>query len=517
LEASEEMARILIVEDDQWQRKLLRAFLVSLGHETIELEEASQAISVIKEHRPDILLLDWGLPGISGLELCKEIRRRTDLPYVYIIFLTASNDQNRLAEALRAGGDDFVSKPANPIELQARITAGLRILEAARLDKQRIEEQLRQSQKMESIGRLVGGIAHDFNNLLTIINGYAQFAQFDLPPESPIREIVSTIESAGNRAALLTKQLLTFSRKSAPSPIPLNLNEQISAITRMVERIVGENIQIETQLEPKLWQTTIDPSSIDQVIMNLVVNARDAMPRGGRITLSTSNLAGATPEQDLVEMTIADTGTGMTEEVRQRLFEPFFSTKGDKGTGLGLATVFDVVSQAAGSIELDSELGKGSIFRIRLPRTQVSPRAISNLDFTALRTTGGERILVVEDDRNVLKWARMTLERAGYEVFAAESAATALNMFRAEKGLIDCVLADVMLPDSTGPDLVEKLRVSNGKLRAVFMSGYPKESLDARTTILPSDPFLEKPLRATDLIEKVSNIDHPARKQLFSN
>jgi PAS domain S-box-containing protein len=372
-------------------------------------------------------------------------------------------------------------------------------------DRLRLEEQLRQSQKMEAVGRLAGGVAHDFNNFLTVINGYAGLA-LEEASESAVRDSLAAIEDAGVRAAGLTRQLLAFSRKQVLSPQVLDLGAQIAGILPIVERILGSNVRLEVSLAPDLRPVRADSSQIEQVLMNLVVNARDAMPSGGSLALITQNVRGETPVDDRVRLTVRDNGLGMDEATRAHIFEPFFTTKAaENGTGLGLATVYGIVVQSGGRIEVDSEPGRGTAFHIDLPPAikstngddaphPVAPRTVA--------TSGKEAILLVEDERAVRTFVRLALERQGYNVLEAEDGADALDVSE-HAGRIDILISDIMMPSMTGPDLASRMLAKRPDMKVLLISAYPKETLDDRGQLPAGFAYLQKPFSPDDLARKV--------------
>ena len=366
-------------------------------------------------------------------------------------------------------------------------------------ERRAMEVRLLQSEKMQAVGRLAGGIAHDFNNLLTAITGYAELLLDSVPPSSPLRRDLLEIQGAGERAASLTRQLLTFSRGQVSRPAVLDLNAVIRHMESMLGRLIGEHIQLVLELDDHLWHIRADRTQMEQVLLNLVLNARDAMPQGGTVTVRTRNAA-----EERVELEVTDTGCGMDEDTRQRIFEPFFTTKDSgRGTGLGLSTVYAIVQQAAGAIAVESMLQVGTTFRVTLPRE------LSNLEPAAMPATlreargGTERILVIEDQEEVRSLAARVLRMKGYTVIEAADAAEARSI--TEEGKVDLLLSDVILPGINGPALVEELLPANPGLKALFVSGYDDQSLENAGIIL-TDPFLRKPFSAEELVSKVREV-----------
>jgi PAS domain S-box-containing protein len=388
----------------------------------------------------------------------------------------------------------------------------------------RTEDQLRQARKMEAIGSLAGGVAHDFNNLLSVILSYASMLAGDLPPGDPMREDLDEIRAAGDRAAALTRQLLAFSRQQILNPKTLNLNEVLNGMEKMVRRLSGAHIEVVKGLSKSLGMITVDPTQIEQVIMNLAVNARDAMPRGGRLTFETSNvdLDDRALAEELgvtlgpyVVLTIADTGVGMDEVTKRRMFEPFFTTKErGKGTGLGLATVFGIVKQSGGGIWVESEPGVGTTFKVYLPRVGYGPpvewRPSQAPPSTVVR--GTETILLVEDEERVRSLARTILRRNGFQVLEAQSGGDALLICEQYIATIDLLLTDVVMPRMSGRQLAERLRAVRPAMKVLFMSGYTDTAIVNRGVLDPTIAFLQKPLTPESLTQKIREVlDAPGR------
>jgi len=376
-----------------------------------------------------------------------------------------------------------------------------------------LEEQLLHSQKMEAVGRLAGGIAHDFNNLLTAIIGYAELVMTGLERNDPRRADAEEITRAAMRASDLTRQMLAFSRRQLLQPQVIDLNVTVSKVEPMLRRVIGEDIGMTIAPKAANAQVRVDPGQIEHVIMNLVVNARDAMPHGGRLTVETSDVVlDATdvpadmPPGPYAVLSVSDSGIGMSAEVRARIFEPYFTTKEvGKGTGLGLSTVYGIVRQSGGYIEVFSEPGLGSTFKIYLPRTK--PEASSAIATVEEQLpTGTEHILVVEDDVSVRRLSREILERLGYSVTEAASGRAGLALGTDETRHFDVALCDVILGDMNGPAVYEALRALRPSVRVLYMSGYADEAI-VRTGVLEQGyPFLPKPFRPHDLARKVREV-----------
>ncbi|MCP9464182.1 MAG: PAS domain S-box protein [Nitrospira sp.] len=376
------------------------------------------------------------------------------------------------------------------------------------------EAQLRQSQKMEAIGRLAGGVAHDFNNLLTVIRGYSELMLSRLSPGEAMRREVEEVKKAADRAAGLTKQLLAFSRRQVVSAKVVDLNEIVQNMDGMLRRLVGEDlIEVWTNLEPNLWPIKADPGQIEQVIMNLTVNARDAMPNGGRLTIETHNLT-VTRETRLgkvvlgegayVMLVIKDSGHGMSEEVQAHLFEPFFTTKeSGKGTGLGLSTVYGIVRQSGGVIGIESQLGQGTTCTIVFPRAVERAQESESAQQGGGGERGHETILLVEDDPGVRGLVQETLRMNGYHVLVARHGIEALLVGTKHTGPIHLLITDVVMPQMSGPEVADKLTELRPEAKVLYMSGYPDHPLFKKGEVNPEANFLQKPFTPAVLAQKV--------------
>jgi PAS domain S-box-containing protein len=386
-------------------------------------------------------------------------------------------------------------------------------------DRRILEEQVILSQKMEAIGRLAGGVAHDFNNILTAIGGYSDLLLADLPPDDRRRHDVEEIHQATERAAALTQQLLAFSRRQVLQPKVINLNGLVPDIEKMLRRLIGEDILFATVLHPSLGNVRADPGQLEQVIVNLAVNARDAMLDGGRLTIETRNVEldeAYTAEHPAVKpgryvmLAVTDTGVGMDEETKARIFEPFFTTKvRGKGTGLGLATVYGIVQQTGGHIWPYSEPGRGTTMRVYLPRVDARADPIERPRDAAPETLrGSETILVVEDEAPVRAVTRQLLERNGYTVLEAPDGPAALALVDGEAGgrHIDLLLTDVIMPGMSGRELAAQLNARRPNVRVLFMSGYTDDAVVRHGMLEPGLAYLEKPFRPTALLRKVRRV-----------
>jgi signal transduction histidine kinase/CheY-like chemotaxis protein len=389
------------------------------------------------------------------------------------------------------------------------------VLAADRADDEhrRLEEQFRQSQKMEAVGRLAGGVAHDFNNLLTIVSGYGQMLWDDLPPDDPKRDDLQQIIRAAERASQLTRQLLSFSRRSVTQLELLDANAVLTSMNRMVARLVGEDIRAELQLSDDTLIVKGDTGQLEQALLNLIVNARDAMPSGGRLTMRTSpalpdqlpSHADLNARQEYVRITISDTGTGMSGEVKAHLFEPFFTTKGARGSGLGLSTAYGIAKQHNGTILVESEIGCGSTFSLLLPR--VGPEGSETPE--PLITSEAKRpgtVLLVEDEPGVLELGRSWLLRAGYQVLTAENGNSAIAQVERAAGIIDTVVTDLIMPGMSGVELASRLNAAWPTISICFISGYPEAIAEARK-LYPHCRMLQKPFTAEQMIALLASTD----------
>jgi two-component system cell cycle sensor histidine kinase/response regulator CckA len=383
-------------------------------------------------------------------------------------------------------------------------------------ERKKLEEQLLQAQKMEAIGRLSGGVAHDFNNLLTAIIGYSELALGELPGDAPLREHFDIIYSAGSKAAALTRQLLAFSRKQLLEVKVVNLNTIVENSAKLLRSMIGEDLELIIHTRSSLDNMMADAAQIEQILMNLVVNAKDAMPQGGTLTIETAVQeldesyaavhAGIVPGR-YVQLTVSDTGCGMTPEVQEQIFEPFFTTKASgEGTGLGLSTVYGIVKQHKGNIYVYSEPGKGTIFKVYLPTVRNTVlEAVSPPERPPL-PKGTESILVVDDDSGIRHLVAATLRPLGYSVLEAGSGEEALQIAAAETGTIDLLLTDVVMPGINGRALAERLAPSRPEMRMVYMSGYTDNVIADKGILLPGIHFINKPLVPTALARRLRAI-----------
>ncbi len=385
-------------------------------------------------------------------------------------------------------------------------------------ERKHLEEQLQRAQKLEAVGRLAGGVAHDFNNLLTAIMGYSDLALRQLPQGSPLRRHLEEVRKAGQRASSLTSQLLIFSRKQVVQSVVLNLNSIVSDMESMLRRLIGEDIELRTVLDPELGQVKADAGQMQQVIMNLVVNARDAMPQGGKLTLETSNVyldetyasqhMGVEPGHYAM-LAVSDTGHGMTAETQAHVFEPFFTTKEPgKGTGLGLSTVYGIVKQSRGNIWIYSEVGQGTTFKIYLPRVDEKVSAQDSVNEPVESSAGTETVLLVEDEEQVRAMVHEALEAAGYKVLAAANGKEALHIGEEYDGEIHLVITDVVMPEMGGRALAEKIARLRPRVHVLYMSGYTDDAVVHHGVLDREMNFIQKPFAPDVLVKRVKEALH---------
>jgi two-component system cell cycle sensor histidine kinase/response regulator CckA len=380
----------------------------------------------------------------------------------------------------------------------------------------RSEEQLRQSQKMEAVGKLAGGVAHDFNNLLTAINGHSELALRRLHPDDPIYRKLEGIKRAGERAAGLTRQLLAFSRKQIMQPKVLDLNQVIFEMNKMLQPLIGEDIDLFTKLTPDLGKVKADPGQIEQVLLNLTVNSRDAMPRGGKLTIETANvyldedyagLHSSVVPGRYVMLAVSDTGCGMNAETRERIFEPFFTTKEvGKGTGLGLSTVYGIVKQSGGNVWVYSEVGRGTTFKVYLPCIDTRAEEPEQGADDNRMMAGTETVLLVEDEEMVREMAREILRESGYQVLEARHGQEALLVAEQHHGPIHVMLSDVVMPQMSGRELAEQLSPRRREMKVLYMSGYTDDAIVHHGVLDEGMAFIEKPFTPLALARKLREV-----------
>jgi PAS domain S-box-containing protein len=644
-------ARILIVDDERHNRQLLEIMLAPEGFHLLTAASGAEALALVAQQPPDLILLDIMMPGMDGYEVAGKIKNDLATKNIPIIMVTALDDRKARMLGLSAGAEDLLTKPVDRVELCMRVRNLLRLkaygeyydkysqmlerevgsrtadlVESERLyrstfdaapvgivhvgldgqwlrvnqrlcdllgysreelqspavqellqpeevageaesfrrmvagtldrhvvdekryrrrdggfmwarvnmsvhrdaedqsphfisvieditERRTLEAQVRQANKMDAIGRLASGVAHDFNNLLTVILGFAELMTANSALASHHEKDLGEIIKAAQRAAGLTKQLLAFSRQQALHGVPLDVNGLITDMTGMLARLIGEDIEVALALAPNLSPALADRGQLEQVVMNLVVNARDAMPGGGSVTIETADVEldnSSFHEEAIVPghyvmLAITDTGRGMTKETQRRLFEPFFTTKEPgQGTGLGLSTTYGIVKQSKGYIWVYSEPGLGTTFKVYWPRSSRDvPLQVSTSVLTAPVKDASETVLLVEDEASVRQLSKRILDHAGYRVLEAANGDDAERVFAHHAGSIDLVVTDVIMPGCGGPELLSRLQAREPALRVLYMSGYTDQSAAQKAGIDRGLPFVQKPFTAEELVRQV--------------
>ena len=508
-----DVVRLLLVEDNEDDAVLIASQLRRGGIDVSydRVDTAGTMIAALSRSTPDLVISDCRMPAFDSQEALRLLRDSTmNVPFILV---SGRIGEEEAADLMRAGAQDFVLK-SDLSRLAPAVQRELRSAKGHREDAEErgaLERQLHQADRLDSLGQLAGGIAHDFNNLLGVINGYAEFVLAELPADHPCRRDVASIEQAALQAAALTRQLLIFSNLQPSQPETLDLNAVVTDTGRLLRRTIGEDIDIVMRLEPDLGGVIMARNRLEQIILNLVVNARGAMPDGGQVTIQTATTT--EPDQawtgpsvapgHFVRITCTDTGCGMPPEVARRAFEPFFTTKGmGQGSGLGLATVCGAVREAGGTVTLWSEPGAGARVTIHLPWAPI--RATLAAAVREVLHGQGERILVVEDNDALREIATRILTRAGYEVTAAAARDDALRVSGDKDISLDLVLTDVIMPGISVREFIGAVRAARPGLPVILMSGYAIDH--ARTgDSLPDDfPMLTKPFQAATLLRQIS-------------
>jgi two-component system, cell cycle sensor histidine kinase and response regulator CckA len=506
--------RVLIVEDSEADADfMLRALRTGGFAPAYERVDTAEAMRRALEHQPwDIVLSDYSLPAFDGPAALALLQaQRPDIPFIVV---SGSVGEDTAVAVMKAGATDYIMKD----RLQRLAPAVSRAVAdaAVRRERQRLTQQLLESQKLEAVGRLAGGVAHDFNNVLTAILGSAELLLLSTPPNAPKQEELEIIRDAGLRAKELIRQLLAFSARQVLTPTVLDLNHLVKNVNKMLRRLIGEDIELVTALAPDPGAVRADAGQIEQVLVNLVVNARDAMPKGGRLTIATAEVDISDPNTSehhqvppgrYVALRVTDTGIGMDRETQGHVFEPFFTTKPRAhGTGLGLATVYGIVRQSGGHVTLDSAPGAGTTFCIYLPSVDEPVTPVSAPAAVAAPAAGTGTVLLAEDEHLVRILARKTLEQAGYHVLVAAGAPEALAIAQHHDGPIDLLLTDVVMPEMSGRDLTHRLTELRPDVRVLYMSGYSDEAVARHGVLDDGTAFIQKPFTPGELARKVREV-----------
>ncbi len=494
--------RLLLVEDSQDDAMLLLRTLQQGGYEPDyqRVDNPAAMTTALAGQTWDVVISDYSMPNFSGPEALRLLQKtRLDLPF---IIMSGVVGETAAVEAMKAGAHDYILK-GDSARLVPAIQREMRE-SAMRRQSRQLEAQLLHAQKLENIARLVGGIAHDFNNLLTPILGYNQLAASCVGTAEPAISYIRQVELAARRGANLTRQLLAFSRRQFIEPQVISLNQLISDIDPMLRRLIGEDIDVVTLSASNLGPVRVDPGQMEQLLMNLVINARDAMPTGGRLTVHTSQVDLGEPRGQHVVLTVSDTGTGMSEEVKARLFEPFFTTKeSGKGTGLGLATCYGIVRQHGGHMEVTSEQGRGTTFKVFLPRVEEALTPPAAVDSSPI-PRGTETVLLAEDDAPVRALTAHVLRESGYTVLEAANGVEALSVAQRDaEVLIHLLLTDLVMPQMGGQELADLLRDVRPSIKVLFTSGHPDIATALRELRGDQLQMLSKPFEPAYLSRKV--------------
>ena len=504
---------LLIVEDSPNDAELLLCELRRAGFEPQwqRVETEPDYLAALKKS-PDLILSDYAMPQFNGLRAL-ELLQAAALPIPFIL-VSGTVGEETAVEAIQKGAADYLLKD-RLIRLAPAVRRALREV-AERAEHQRVETQLIAAQKTELIGQLAGGVAHDFNNILAVIMGNLDLIATELSADNPLQQYAEEIRHASERAVGLTRQLLVFSRRQTVQLVVLNLNDVVQDLQKMLRRLIDEHIDFKVVPGEPIGNIKADAGYVGQLLMNLVVNARDAMPRGGKLIIATGN---ATLDENYARqhpsvrpghyamLSVTDTGIGMTEEVKAHIFEAFFTTKpSGKGTGLGLATCQTIVQQSGGHIDVTSELGKGSTFRIYFPRVDQPAAEAAAIPSGTVRR-GTETLLLVEDERAVRHMARRVLAAQGYEVLTAVNGQDGLHVARQHKGSpIRLVIADIVMPLMDGKVMAEWLKTAYPDLKILFTSGYLDHTIEQEGVAEPGLSFLAKPYTPATLARKVRDM-----------
>lgn len=507
---SDKPISILLIEDNLVDAELLGEFLADevIDFDLVHTLRLQDGIDRLNQCEFDIVLLDLSLPDGEGMSVVDQVRTQKDSPP--IVILTGREDEDLALEILQKGIQDYLPKGRLNGEILVR---SIRYA----IERRQSELKIRQSQRMEAIGQLAGGVAHDFNNLLTVILGYSELALGDLDTRETVKSALEEVQKAGESASALTRQLLAFSRTSVWSPQSLDINQLLKDMQKMLMRVISKSVNIDFQLAPDLEAVRADRGQIEQIVLNLAINGRDAMPTGGTLTLSTQQIdLESTSEIPLspgnyIQVCVSDTGTGIAPELVGRIFDPFFTTKeSGKGTGLGLSTVHGIVEEMDGYIDVYSNVGEGSTFSVFLPvcqefesRQDTVSTAQQAKEYTPLTQ---KTIMVVDDDPNICEMLSTILTKNGFEIVASSKPQEAISVFKERGREIDLLLTDIVMPGINGVELYRQLASMRPDLPVLFMSGYSMGMLTEQQIEMPELHILQKPFTPSRLIETIEEL-----------
>ncbi len=508
----------MLIEDNPGDARLIHEMLKNPkinANETVDIQldiltTLSDGIKKLDNLPYDVILLDLTLPDSQGLNTFEAIQKKANK--IPVIVLSGLDDKTVAIQAVHDGAQDYLVKGHVDEDLLMRAIGYAIERKQVEEEKNKIQTQLFQAQKMEAIGVLAGGIAHDFNNLMTTIQGFTDVILMKTDESNPSYHALQQIRSSASSAADLTRQMLLFSRSQSMEFSSIDLNKIIENLLKMLHRLIGEDITIGTSLDPDLWMMQADLGTIEQTLMNIIINAKEAMPEGGQITIKTRNIVldknslRSMPEARegrFIKLTVNDTGIGMSQEMIQHIFEPFYTTKDPaKGIGLGLSVVYGIVKQHEGWINISSNPGKGATFDIYFPAQPVEKSETDMTSASLVELQGrNKRILLVEDSEGVREFATMVLSENGYIVYSATTVDEALDVYKKEEGKFDLVISDVILPDKSGIKLAEELNTRNPELPILLSSGYTDQKLQWPIIREKGFRLLQKPYAFIDLLK----------------
>ena len=507
--------KVLLVEDNPGDAQLLEEALAeapSPKFELVHVTRLTQALDCLARQAFNVVLLDLTLPDGAGIDTVN--RTRLAAPSIPIVVMTGLSDETFAVKAVQNGAQDYLVK--GQIESDVLVRSLRYAIERNRLltERSQLEEQLRQAQKMEAIGQLAGGVAHDFNNILTVIQGHTELLLTEAKSVPKWAESLGQIQTAADRAANLTRQLLAFSRRQMLRRRVVDLNEVVAGLASMLQRLLGEQVDLKLCCDPDNLLIKADAGMIEQIILNLAVNARDAMPRGGRLEIGATRRELDAPHTlrnsearagDFVCLSVSDTGCGMDAAVLNRIFEPFFTTKeAGRGTGLGLSMVYGIVKQHEGWIEVESRVGVGSKFNVFLPRSKARRTAATTAASTLPSPNGAATVLIVEDEATLRHLVGLVLERQGYTVLQAATGVAAVGVWNQHQAAVDLLITDMVMPDGlSGRELAKQLLAEKPGLKVIYTSGYCLELGEDELPHPDRHLFLQKPYPPQKLVRTV--------------